>query len=129
MGRIHSRRTRSTWRLGRRALASGCRKGLLASADAAIRASIPIEKACADLILVAGGDDALWPSHIFARDLVRRRAAYGKPVSLIFEQGAGHRILLPGEATPRSTLHAHGGNDEADARLGQNAWQAMAALL
>ena len=38
---------------------------------------------------------------------------------------AGHRILLPGEATPRSQLHAHGGSDRADAELGNAAWNAI----
>jgi hypothetical protein len=104
-------------------------KSLITSADAAQRAQIPVEKMHADLLLVAGGDDALWPSDLFARDLVRRREACGKRVSLIFEQHAGHRILFPGEVTPRSTLHAHGGSDEADGRLGQKAWQAIAAQL
>jgi hypothetical protein len=104
-------------------------KCLTANDDATRRAQIPIEKASADLVLIAGGDDALWPSDTFARDLARRREAYGKSVSLVFEQDAGHRILLPGETTPRSKLHAHGGRDEADARLGQKAWQAIAQLL
>src|SRR5919197_694182 len=72
-------------------------KCLTANHDATMRAQIPIEKASADLVLVAGGDDALWPSDTFARDLARRRDANGKSVSLVFEQDAGHRILLPGE--------------------------------
>ncbi|GAK69475.1 hypothetical protein RRU01S_06_00830 [Agrobacterium rubi TR3 = NBRC 13261] len=93
------------------------------------RARIPIEKTCADLVLVAGGDDALWPSDKFAQELVQTRRAYGLSVEMIFEQYAGHRILLPGEVTARSKLHAHGGTDEADARLGQIAWDAISGLL
>ncbi|RWM23602.1 acyl-CoA thioester hydrolase/BAAT C-terminal domain-containing protein [Mesorhizobium sp.] len=104
-------------------------KSLAANGDVTGRARIPIEKASADVVLVAGGDDALWPSDTFARDLVRRRKANGRSVSLVFEQDAGHRILLPGETTPRSKLHAHGGRDEADARLGQEAWQMITPLL
>ncbi|ESX15683.1 hypothetical protein X767_28050 [Mesorhizobium sp. LSJC264A00] len=38
---------------------------------------------------------------------------------LVSVPDAGHRILLPGEITPRSRLHAHGGNDDADTRLGR----------
>lgn len=93
------------------------------------RARIPIENASADLILVAGGDDALWPSDKFAQELVQTRRAYGKSAQMIFDQDAGHRILFPGETTPRSKLHAHGGTDEADARLGQKAWNAISVLL
>ena len=93
------------------------------------RAHIPIEKATADLVLVAGGDDALWPSERFARELASRREKSGMPVSLVVDPEAGHRVLLPGETTPRSSLHAHGGTDIADARLGLMAWAAMEAAL
>ncbi|EGL62150.1 hypothetical protein AGRO_5098 [Agrobacterium sp. ATCC 31749] len=39
------------------------------------RARIPIEKSKADLLLVAGGDDALWPSDKFAREIVQSAQA------------------------------------------------------
>lgn len=93
------------------------------------RAQIPIEKTTADILLVAGGDDALWPSDVFAQQLSRRREEYGMPVSLVVDSHAGHRILLPGENTPRATLHAHGGSDEADTRLGEAAWREIVTLL
>lgn len=93
------------------------------------RARIPVENAAADLVLVAGVDDALWPSERFARELARRREDSGRPVSLVVDQEAGHRVLLPGETTPRSSRHAHGGTDVADARLGLMAWAAMEATL
>ncbi len=93
------------------------------------RAEIPIEKTAAELILVAGGDDALWPSERFARELASRRERSGRPVSLVVDAEAGHRILLPGETTPRSSLRAHGGSDIADARLGLMAWAAIEAAL
>ncbi|MBB3656970.1 hypothetical protein FHX15_002198 [Rhizobium sp. BK650] len=93
------------------------------------QARIPVERAAADLVLIAGADDALWPSDEFARELARRREDSGRPVSLIVDQEAGHRVLLPGEATPRSSLHAHGGTDIADARLGRAAWAAVQAAL
>jgi pimeloyl-ACP methyl ester carboxylesterase len=92
-------------------------------------AQIPVERASGEVVLVAGGDDALWPSDQFAEHLFERRKANGKSVSLVYEAEAGHRILLPGEKTSRSTLHAHGGEDEADARLGKKAWQKILALL
>jgi len=97
--------------------------------EAARRAKIPIETSPADLILVAGGDDALWPSDVFARDLFGVRQTCGKRPTLVFNQHAGHRILLPDETTPRSKLHAHGGNDEADRTLGRETWQALQKLL
>lgn len=93
------------------------------------QAQIPVEKATADIVLVAGGDDALWPSERFARDLASRREDAGRQVSLVVDSEAGHRVLLPGETTPRSSLHAHGGSDAADSRLGLMAWAAIEAAL
>ncbi|WP_454746434.1 acyl-CoA thioester hydrolase/BAAT C-terminal domain-containing protein [Ciceribacter selenitireducens] len=93
------------------------------------RARIQVEKSTADLVLVAGGDDALWPSYDFARKIVQSRRAHGRSTRLIFDKNAGHRVLFPGETTPRSVLHAHGGTDEADALLGQEAWRAIATML
>lgn len=104
-------------------------KCLINDIQANKRARIPIEKSTADLIFVAGGDDALWPSDDFAREIVQSRQAHGRSATLIFDRRAGHRVLFPGETTPRSTLHAHGGTDEADAMLGQKAWQAIASML
>ena len=92
-------------------------------------ATIPAEKASADLLLVAGGDDALWPSLAFATSIVRRRSEAGKTTDLISLPDAGHRVLLPGEKTPRSALHAHGGGEEANSKLGQKAWKLIRELL
>ncbi len=90
-------------------------------------ASIPVQDTRADVI--AGGSDALWPSDLFAREIVRHRSQFGMNTELAFEPGAGHPVLLPGETTPRSSLHSHGGNDEADARLGLAAWDAILRTL
>jgi uncharacterized protein len=91
--------------------------------------TIPVEAARAKLILVAGGDDALWPSEMFARSIVERRTRFGQQASLLCHPEAGHRILLPGETTARSALHAHGGNDRADSELGNAAWAAIMEAL
>jgi len=104
-------------------------QSLDANPAAVQRAQIPIEKTAADIVLVGGGNDALWPSDVFAQQLSHRREEYGMPVSLVVDSHAGHRILLPGENTPRSSLHAHGGSDEADARLGEAAWREIVTLL
>ncbi|MEI9422660.1 acyl-CoA thioesterase [Mesorhizobium sp. Cs1299R1N1] len=93
------------------------------------RAAIPVEVISAEIVLVAGGGDALWPSLDFARSIVRRRKDAGKATRLVSAPDAGHRILLPGETTPRSSSHAHGGNDRADAGLGRDAWQYVRELL
>ncbi|MER8534182.1 acyl-CoA thioesterase [Mesorhizobium sp. M1005] len=109
-----------------RGLFENCLKTLKQKSKAA---TIPVETASAEILLVAGGDDALWPSLSFAKHIVQRCGEAGKVTHLISSPDAGHRILLPGENTPRSTLHAHGGNDEADSKLGRKAWEGIRELL
>jgi uncharacterized protein len=88
-------------------------------------ATIHVEAARADIILVAGSADALWPSDVFARALAKRRTDAGRPVELLIHPDAGHRVLLPGENPVHSTQNAHGSDDLADAELGERAWAAM----
>jgi hypothetical protein len=91
--------------------------GLLSSAE------IPVEKARADLVLVAGGDDAMWPSLPFAEQLAQRRRSVGATVRLIARDDAGHRPRFPGESpASASPRFQYGGTPEADALLGAAAW-------
>jgi hypothetical protein len=93
-------------------------------------AEIPIERARADVLLVAGGDDAMWPSLPFAERLVARRRAAGLPVRLVAHPEAGHRPRFPGEdPPPSSNTFAYGGTPEADALLGAEAWPYVLKLL
>ncbi|MET9230118.1 acyl-CoA thioester hydrolase/BAAT C-terminal domain-containing protein [Lentzea sp. NPDC003310] len=82
-------------------------------------AAIPVEKAAAELVLVAGGDDGTWPSPASARALRDRR-----PGSVLVERrAAGHRPRFPGEAPATPSTHLHyGGTDADDAALGEAAW-------
>ncbi|WP_421998665.1 alpha/beta hydrolase family protein [Reyranella sp.] len=95
----------------------------------ALAATIPVDRIEGEVLLVAGGDDALWPSDMFARAISARRSEASKATTLLIDPDAGHRVLLPGETKARSSLHAHGGNDEADRRLGAAAWAAIVAAL
>ncbi|MFJ9566060.1 acyl-CoA thioester hydrolase/BAAT C-terminal domain-containing protein [Streptomyces fuscichromogenes] len=86
-------------------------------------AEIPVEKARADLLLIAGGDDAMWPSLPFAEQLAERRRSAGASVHLIARHDAGHRPRLPGESpAPASPHFLYGGTPEADLLLGEAAW-------
>ncbi|MFE3645958.1 acyl-CoA thioester hydrolase/BAAT C-terminal domain-containing protein [Streptomyces sp. NPDC059169] len=86
-------------------------------------ATIPVETARADLLLVASGDDAMWPSLPFAHQLVRRRMSAAATVRLIACDDAGHRPRLPDEGpAPASPHFEYGGTPEADALLGKAAW-------
>ncbi|MDW9973029.1 hypothetical protein GOB98_24170 [Sinorhizobium meliloti] len=92
-------------------------------------ATIPVELSQAKIVVIAGGSDALWPLDTFAWSILERRQLFGKDAVLISDPEAGHRVLLPGETTSRSSLHACGGCDVADARLGQASWASMTTLL
>ncbi|MEU6851707.1 acyl-CoA thioester hydrolase/BAAT C-terminal domain-containing protein [Actinacidiphila alni] len=93
--------------------------------DAARSAAIPVERTAAEIVLVAGGADAMWPSLPFAHDLAARR-----PVTLLTHPAAGHRIPLPGEPPlPPSPHHLHGGTPTADTTLGAAAWPHITATL
>ncbi|MFC4505374.1 MULTISPECIES: acyl-CoA thioester hydrolase/BAAT C-terminal domain-containing protein [Streptomyces] len=87
------------------------------------RAEIPVDRARADLMLVAGGDDAMWPSLRFAEQLAERRRSAGATVRLIGRHDAGHRPRFPGESpAPASPHFLYGGTPETDLLLGETAW-------
>ncbi|MEV5705723.1 acyl-CoA thioester hydrolase/BAAT C-terminal domain-containing protein [Actinoallomurus sp. NPDC052274] len=92
-------------------------------ADLLPAASIPIEETRADVLLVAGGDDAMWPSLPFAERLADRHRASGGTTHLISRADAGHRPRLPGERPAPAAPHfRYGGHPSADAELGAAAW-------
>jgi len=98
-------------------------------ADRVPAARIPVERVTGEVLLVAGGDDRLWPSCDMAEEIVARRSAAGLTTSLVVHPRAGHRVVLPGEQpAPRSHL-VHGGTPEADADLGQLVWPRLVELL
>jgi hypothetical protein len=105
-------------------------QSLLTHPDAVPGARIPVEELAAEVVLVAGGDDRMWPSVRFAEEIARTREQAGRLTHLMTHPGAGHRCRLPGEARlPPSTLNAHGGTPDADAALGRLAWPVIAGVL
>nr|WP_258562671.1 acyl-CoA thioester hydrolase/BAAT C-terminal domain-containing protein [Nocardioides sp. MAH-18] len=102
---------------------------LAAYADRVPAARIPVERIAGEVVVVAGGDDRLWPSVEFAEAVVRRRAAAGLPTTLVSHPEAGHRVVLPGETPPAPSHLAHGGTPEADAALGRLLWPHVRRLL
>lgn len=92
-------------------------------ADRVPAAAIPVERSTGELVLVAGGDDLMWPSLRYAEELAARRRAAGLPVRLVTRADAGHRPRLPGEGpAPASVTFRYGGSPAADAALGAAAW-------
>lgn len=95
-------------------------------AEDALAAEIPVERSRADFILVAGADDALWPSVAGARRLAGRFAKAGRAATVVEHPRAGHSPVYPGQplrAAPKE--RAWGGNPEADRELGSAAWAAI----
>lgn len=93
-------------------------------------AAIRVEDIAGDLLLIAGGDDRVWPSTRFAADIAQRRADHGLPTSVVTHPSAGHRLLLPGESAPASGVRmSRGGSAAADAELGAIAADEIARLL
>jgi uncharacterized protein len=97
--------------------------------DAVAAAAIAVER-IPDVLCVAGGDDRVWPSVAHAEAIRARRAAAGRPTSVVIDLEAGHRAVLPGEPVVRAGQRmARGGSEDADRRLGAAAWPVLVALL
>lgn len=110
--------------------ADGYRRSLQTYADRVPAARIPVERIGADVVLAAGGDDAVWPALEFARRIEQRRAAAGLATTVVSHPDAGHHVLLPGETPqPARPDLARGGTPDADAALGRQLWPALLEAL
>ena len=92
-------------------------------------ASIPVER-IRRVVLVAGGDDQVWPALPMAESIAARRAKHGLDTDLVSDPEAGHRTILPGEPAVTGGMRMHrGGTQDSDRRLGANAWTRIVRLL
>jgi pimeloyl-ACP methyl ester carboxylesterase len=102
------------------------RQSVRTCADAE-RARIPVER-IRDVLLVAGGDDQVWPAVEFAEEIARRRGDL--PTRMVTVPAAGHRAVLPGEEPKTAGQRmARGGTEAADRELGALAWPEILRLL
>ncbi len=93
-------------------------------------ATIPVEKFRGELVLVAGGDDKVWPSSQSARNIATRRARSGLDALVVDDPRAGHPIVLPGETPPNTGRpYQVGGDEDAPQRLGALAWPIVRSVL
>lgn len=82
------------------------------------------------VVLVAGGDDAVWPSADHAARIAARRERYGLSTEVLIDPEAGHRTVLPGEDVVTAGMRmARGGTEIADRRLGTRSWEALVRVL
>ncbi len=92
------------------------------------QARIPVERIKGEVLLVAGGDDKVWPAVEFAAEIERRRG--DRPTRTVTVAAAGHRAVLPGEEPKTAGQRmARGGTDAADRELGTRAWTEILRLL
>lgn len=91
-----------------------------ATAETIKRATIPVER-IPDVLLISGGDDQVWPSTDFAKDIVNRRTQHALATRHVTHLAAGHRATLPGERRSKDRRMERGGSTAANATLGARA--------
>lgn len=105
-------------------------RSLAADPAVSAAATIPVEHIRGSVLLVAGGDDQVWPAVTFAEQVAERRAAHGLATEVVTHPGAGHRTVLPGEEpVVGGQRMARGGSTAADAELGEMCWPSLVRLL
>lgn len=103
---------------------------LRVDAQATAAARIPVEGIAAEVLLIAGGDDQVWPSVYFAAEIERTRQEAGRATTVIVHPHAGHRMILPGEEPVNGGVTMRrGGTPDADAELGIQAWPEILRML
>lgn len=97
--------------------------------DRVVEATIPVER-IRRLVLVAGGDDQVWPSLTMSTAIQARRLAHHCSTTLVSTPDAGHRAILPGEPVINGGINMRrGGSEAADRRLGEAALAAIRKML
>lgn len=92
-------------------------------------ATIPVER-IPRVVLVAGGDDQVWPAVAHAGAIAATRSQHGLATDLVTDPEAGHRTILPGEAPAEGGMRMRrGGSPSADRRLGEAAWEVIQDVL
>jgi dienelactone hydrolase len=98
------------------------------------QAVIPVEDIRASVMLVAGGDDRLWPSPFMARQIVARLKEHRHPYAdeLLLYPSAGHAIDVPFVPTPHTISAGElllGGTASANAQADRDSWSRVLAFL
>jgi dienelactone hydrolase len=107
----------------------------LRDSSVAARAEIPVERIRGPILLVAGGEDGLWPSLRMANGvLARRRRLGGFPADAVLAYaGAGHLIgkayLPAGSTVVGGGRLETGGTPEANAAAQADSWPRVLAFL
>jgi dienelactone hydrolase len=88
------------------------------------KATIPVEKIKAPLLLISGTDDQTWPADEFCREIEAKlqKARFPFDVKAISHQGGGHMSFIPYLITANRG-GISGGSPQADARAGFVSWK------
>lgn len=93
-------------------------------------ARIRVERIAGEVVLVAGGDDAVWPAAEASERIRIRRARHALPTTVVVDERAGHPVTFPGETAPDPRRpYRVGGDDGAAERLGRAAWPHVLRVL
>lgn len=100
--------------------------------DAFAKAAIPVEKIKCPILLISGGDDQMWPSEIYATQIINRLKEKGSEIQVVHLNypDAGHGINVPNLPIPGPTYYhpvgklwfSMGGSREADAKASRESW-------
>jgi len=105
----------------------------LADTDAVAAAAIPVEQIAGPLMVVAGGDDAMWPSVAMANAIAtrRRKSGVGDDDAMLVFEHAGHFIRPPVTPTtvPWNDSVVSGGDPAAIAVAQTETWAKTLAFL
>ena len=105
----------------------------LETAANAAAATIQVERIAGEVLLIAGGDDQLWPSSEMSLSLKRRMAKSGRRASVLTYTGAGH--LIGKYYSPASSTLVGGGRLEtggsphANGRAQSDSWPRVLEFL
>ncbi|MDQ3458897.1 MAG: acyl-CoA thioesterase/BAAT N-terminal domain-containing protein [Deinococcota bacterium] len=88
-------------------------------------AVIPVEDIGGPVLLISGGDDALWPSTLMAERALERLEGHDRPLEHLEYEEAGHLILnpyVPTWGTEAILGLAMGGTAQANAEAAADSW-------
>ncbi len=101
-------------------------------------AAIPVEKIRCPILLVSGGDDQMWPSDLFAKQILDRLEKTHSPITChhLHYPAAGHGINIPNLPIPgplyfhpiRKSWFSIGGTRAADAAASMDSWTKLVAF-
>ena len=97
------------------------------------RAFIPVERASAEVMLVCGEAETMWPACPMARQLASRsQQRSGPPVTVLAYNDAGHFVFgppIPHDHDFYPRLGAYGGTVEGNAKARADSWPKVIAFL